>query len=362
MPNLTVNTLLFDSVRRTEAADQAVLMPTGSIPIILVFGESISMGAQATVADAQLDPSTRVFDAPYRGRSKGFHWNNWITTPDAGVNFDGSDRAGLAVSGSGTAFEESISKGGGVSLGAGQPYTGLAFINPVWGLLDSLYGLFRDETTGEIILPRVIQVGRTASWAHPGDASITNNVILSWAPEHDGLAGSYKSCYESMVDSLTAAQTSLAGTTSYLMGAFTTLGQTDTSADYNAGGANAWDNMALHVGESLQVIRDTLESDFSIDPFPFVATLPRIVVDTNTPATMSDSRASLKTWSNAYEMSLLSDLRDLEHKPGAYPAGDNTSPHNDGRGAFGLGRMWGQTLRDAFASNETLYTVPQFSV
>jgi hypothetical protein len=362
MPNLICNTLQFDSQRRADAADQAILMPTGSIPVILVFGESISMGAQSTVADAQLDSSTRVFDEPYRGRSKGFHWNNWITTPDAGVNFDGSDRAGLAVSSPGTAFEESISKGGGVSLGAGQLYTGLAYVNPVWGLLDSLYGLFRDESTNEIILPRVIQVGRTASWAHAGDASITNNVILSWAPEHDGLAGSYRSCYESMVDSLTAAQTSLAGTPSYLMGAFTTLGQSDTSTVYNAGGANAWDNMAVELGDSLQAIRDALESEFSIDPFPFVATQPRIVVDTNDRATLKDSRASMKAWASSYEMTLLADLMDLQHRPGAYPSGDQTNPHTDGRGAFEMGRMWGQTLRNAFASTGTVYTAPKFSV
>ena len=360
MSNLNLNTLTFDTERRTGAADQAVLMPAGSVPVIVVFGDSLSAGAESNYADAQEFPQTRAYDKPYVGRQIGLHWNNWLETPD-GINFSTTANNGSFAGGVGTQFEESVAASPGSAPRGSQPYMALGLINPVWGLLREIYGLFRDEVTGEVIVPRVVQVARTGSFISPGDAS-GQTPLFSWQKDYAGINFSgLKSGWDTLTDVMDAVNTNLAGTDSYLVGVFTTAGYGDSLSSNNTGGADPADNMAQYVGENLQKFREDLEAEYSLDQFPFVASTPRFVEGLNSLDTVDDSSTSLRAWEFAHDMSTTINLESLTSSPSAFSGDDRANPHTDGYGAYYLGTLWGTALRRMYSDPNEMVTGPQFT-
>lgn len=358
--NISLNTLDFD-IKRTTGADQAVLLPTGSIPVFLLFGDSTAGGAESLVTECLTED--RVFDEPYVGRSMGMVWNTWLTTSD-GENFDASGRLGLA--GAGTAFEEAVPRGGGVSPLGSTPYENLTLVDPLWGFLRGIFGLFRDETTGEIIIPRVVRVSRTG--AIVGQVATAAEKAFSYNVQYYGETpgapyAAFATPLTMLADNIDAAVTALAGTQSFLCGAVTTAGFADTKSEYNTEPGNPVNARAEFSGPALQEIREFFEERYSVDQFPMIATTARKITggnNANDYNSIAASNISLTTWATGYDQTTLVSPDALGPNINA-DGNDPANPHLNGNATMRLGRLWAQTYRNLLANPEVNVTAPQLT-
>ena len=360
--NLPLNTLQFDTDRRT-AVDQAVLLPTGSVPVILVFGDSTSAGADSEKED--LEDSARIVDGdPYFGREIGWLWNGWLNTTDDGATFEAPDRSGLATSGVGTEFQRAIGLGGNSAPFSSTAAANLENVNPIYGLLRGLYGLFRDEETFEVITPRIIQAARGLTFVGLGESDAEK--ALSWNGAYlDETPGApyeaYKTPLTVLKDQAVAARTSLAGTKSFLVGAFTTAGFVDTKTSNNTDDNSPATWKAANVGTALSGVRVALEDSLGVDQFPLVATGGRKVTtggnenDYDNLRRADDSLRALAENEDMVAVTSQSGLGESRWNPEA------GNPHLTGQGSYELGLAWASAYRNLLASNTQLVTAPQFS-
>lgn len=369
MTSINLNTMLFDSDIKTEA-DQAVLMPSGSVPVIVIFGDSITSGGGtlsfSDADDAREIPEARIYDSAYQGQKVGEVWNNWLTTSDGGATFSSNGRTGT-TGGSGAfvgdGWEEAVSLGGRITDIPSTDWENLTNIWPWWGFLREIHGLFRDDQSGEIIPPKIICFCRSGSFVSKWNSADASAPGLSWAPFYSGQTFSfYKSPYDCLVERMAAAQTALAGTESYLVGVFTAAGSKDTTTSLNTTDGAVETNPAAFIGEGIQDIRVALQDEFELEPFPMVAALPRLVPDSNDLKSLGQARQAYKDWAKKYDMSSFADMKFIDYERLPMADGDATDPHPGAQGAFELGVNFGKVYRWMLADIKQITTAPQFSI